>query len=54
MSKLCPNCSKLMTYNSYFGAYMCSNCHCRENVRFAQNKDKDKKQEIINKRLSLK
>ncbi len=24
--KVCPKCGKLASYNSYFGAYMCSDC----------------------------
>lgn len=24
--KICPNCGKVLSYNSYFGAYICSNC----------------------------
>ena len=25
--KICPNCGKVLAYNSYFGAYICSNCN---------------------------
>ncbi len=24
--KVCPNCGKVVGYNSYFGAYICDNC----------------------------
>lgn len=24
--KICPNCGKVLAYNSYFGAYICDNC----------------------------
>ena len=24
--RICPNCGKVVSYNSYFGAYICSNC----------------------------
>lgn len=24
--RLCPKCGKIADYNSYFGAYICSNC----------------------------
>lgn len=24
--KICPNCGKVLSFNSYFGAYICPNC----------------------------
>lgn len=24
--KVCPNCGKVIGFNSYFGAYICENC----------------------------
>lgn len=24
--RICPECGKLVSYNSYFGSYICSNC----------------------------
>lgn len=24
--KVCPNCRNVVSYNSYFGAYICNNC----------------------------
>lgn len=24
--KICPECGRLISYNSYFGAYICENC----------------------------
>ncbi|CCY67692.1 unknown [Clostridium sp. CAG:678] len=24
--KVCPNCGKVVSYNSYFGGYICNNC----------------------------
>ena len=24
--KICPNCGKVVSYNSYFGAYICTEC----------------------------
>lgn len=23
---VCPNCGKVLSYNSYFGGYICTNC----------------------------
>lgn len=25
--KICPICGKVLSYNSYFGAYICTNCN---------------------------
>ena len=25
--KVCPKCGKLLSYNSYFGAYICEGCN---------------------------
>lgn len=25
--KICPICGKVVSYNSYFGAYICTNCN---------------------------
>ena len=30
--KVCPKCGKVVAYNSYFGAYMCSDCDWEERV----------------------
>ena len=29
--KLCPECGELASFNSHFGAYMCSKCSWRDN-----------------------
>lgn len=31
--KICPNCGKLVSYNSYFGAYICDNCNWEKSER---------------------
>lgn len=28
--KICPKCGKAVSYNSYFGAYICGNCNWEE------------------------
>lgn len=28
--KICPKCGKVLSYNSYFGAYICSSCNWEE------------------------
>lgn len=25
--KMCPKCGKIVSYNSYFGAFICGNCN---------------------------
>ncbi len=30
---ICPKCGNVLTYNSYFGGYLCSNCNW-ENTRY--------------------
>lgn len=34
--KICPNCGKVLSYNSYFGAYICDNCNWENRVRTTQ------------------
>lgn len=29
--KICPKCGKVVSYNSYFGVYLCSNCNWEYN-----------------------
>lgn len=31
--KVCPNCGKLLSYNSYFGAYICEDCNWEDASR---------------------
>lgn len=30
--KICPKCGKVLSYNSYFGAYICSNCNWEDSL----------------------
>lgn len=30
--KLCPRCNNIVGFNSYFGAYICSNCKWRDDT----------------------
>lgn len=31
--KVCPKCGNIVSYNSYFGAYICDNCNWENTVR---------------------
>ena len=31
--KICPMCGELLSYNSYFGAYICENCGWEDNTK---------------------
>lgn len=33
--KICPKCGNPISYNSYFGAYICSNCNFEGRTRYA-------------------
>ena len=41
--KVCPYCGSVVSYNSYFGAYICPNCNWwkekKQNVGVEKNKD---------------
>ena len=30
--KICPKCGKVLTYNSYFGAYLCPDCNWEDST----------------------
>ena len=30
--KICPRCGKVVSYNSYFGAYICDNCNWEDST----------------------
>lgn len=34
--KICPKCGKVLSYNSYFGAYICDNCNWEDKIRTVQ------------------
>lgn len=36
--KICPNCGKVLSYNSYFGAYICTDCNW-EDARLGQKRN---------------
>lgn len=40
--KICPECGKVLSYNSYFGAYICSSCNW-EDASQGQNRNIEKK-----------
>jgi len=31
--KICPKCGKVLSFNSYFGAYICTNCNWEDSRR---------------------
>lgn len=31
--KVCPKCGNIVSYNSYFGAYICDNCNWEDIVK---------------------
>lgn len=37
--KVCPKCRKVLAYNSYFGAYICTDCGW-EDARVGTNRNK--------------
>lgn len=36
--KVCPKCGKIISYNSYFGAYICDNCNWEDCSRAKQDR----------------
>lgn len=30
MTIICPKCSNIVSFNTYFGAYMCKNCNWKD------------------------
>lgn len=36
---VCPKCGKVLSYNSYFGAYICDNCQW-EDARIGERRNK--------------
>jgi hypothetical protein len=36
--KVCPKCGKIVSYNSYFGAYICDNCNWEDCSRTKQGR----------------
>ena len=34
--KICPKCGKVLSYHSYFGAYICDNCNWEDKIRTVQ------------------
>lgn len=47
--KICPKCGKVLSYNSYFGAYICSSCNWEE---VSRNADDSKQKVKANVRYS--
>lgn len=43
--KICPKCGELVSYNSYFGAYICENCNWEDNTR-AKLRDNISRQDL--------
>lgn len=37
--KVCPKCGKVLSYNSYFGAYICTDCKW-EDASIGENRNK--------------
>lgn len=37
--KICPICGKVVSFNSYFGAYICNNCFW-EDAKIGDNRNK--------------
>lgn len=35
--KICPNCGRVLSYNSYFGAYICDACSWEEVSKGTKN-----------------
>lgn len=39
--KRCPRCGEIVSYNSYFGAYICDNCNWEDCSRINELKTKN-------------
>lgn len=43
---ICPNCGKVLAYNSYFGAYICSNCNWESYENYDENEYEPPKNKV--------